>query len=222
MNERKIAFIICTNNKMYFEECVHYLSYLNVPDGFETELLAIEDAEYMTKAYNQAMSASDAKYKVYLHQDVFILHKDFLYEILEIFKNPDVGMIGMAGTDDVRKFMSTLMWSKGSVYMTTVKTAYPIVFGEIANTCAKVQAIDGMIMVTQYDYPWREDKYTGWHFYDLAQSMVFLENGKDIVVPKQETPWVMHDHGVISYDQYEDWKEIFWSDYGKYILSISK
>lgn len=42
--------------------------------------------------------ASDAKYKVYLLQDVFIRDSRFLEKTLRIFKeHPKTGMIGMAG-----------------------------------------------------------------------------------------------------------------------------
>ena len=36
----------------------------------------------MTSGYNNAMKKTDAKYKVYLHQDVFILNHNFLMDIL--------------------------------------------------------------------------------------------------------------------------------------------
>ena len=77
-NDRKICFIICSNNQQYLEECLLYLSLLKVPKGYETEVLAIQDASSMTAGYNEGMKASDAKYKVYLHQDTFITEKTFL------------------------------------------------------------------------------------------------------------------------------------------------
>ena len=76
MNSNKIAFIICTNDELYFNECLHYINHLSIPEGFTVDVISIENAEYMTKAYNEAMNQSDAKYKVYMHQDVFILNKN--------------------------------------------------------------------------------------------------------------------------------------------------
>lgn len=32
------------------------------------------------------MRESDDKYKVYLHQDTFIINKNFIYDIIDIFK----------------------------------------------------------------------------------------------------------------------------------------
>ena len=64
MNDRKFAFIICTNDSLLLEECVHYLDRLDVPEGYETELLTIPDGESIASAYNEAMRASDARYKI--------------------------------------------------------------------------------------------------------------------------------------------------------------
>ena len=44
MNERRIAFIICVNNELYYEECCWYLNQLLIPDG--TILLGIAEEQY--------------------------------------------------------------------------------------------------------------------------------------------------------------------------------
>ena len=96
MNENKIAFIICTNNQLYFNECCYYINRLLLPEGFERDVIGIEDAPSMCAGYNAGMQSSDAKYKVYLHHDVFIKESKFIFYLLERFCSaPDVGMIGM-------------------------------------------------------------------------------------------------------------------------------
>ena len=57
MNEQKICFIICYNNELYLSECIRYLNRLEIPDGFELDLLTIAEAESMTAGYNAAMQA---------------------------------------------------------------------------------------------------------------------------------------------------------------------
>ena len=81
MNDRKIAFILCVNNELYYEECLWYINHLHVPEGYETDLIRITEAEGIAQAYNAAMVSSDARYKVYLHQDVFIYHREFIEDI---------------------------------------------------------------------------------------------------------------------------------------------
>lgn len=109
MNDHKFCFIICTNNELLLDEAVLYIHSLIVPDGYSVELLTVKDAASMTSGYNEAMEASDAKYKIYMHQDVFILNKNFLQDILSIFySDPQIGMIGMVGYDPVSP--DGIMW----------------------------------------------------------------------------------------------------------------
>lgn len=65
-----IAFIICVNNELYFEECKYYIERLKVPAGYDIDVIGIWEADSMCAAYNLGMRSSDAKYKVYMHQDV--------------------------------------------------------------------------------------------------------------------------------------------------------
>jgi hypothetical protein len=109
VNNRKIAFIICTNNKIQFDECNLYIDKLIVPDGYETELIPIYGAVSMTSGYNSAMAETDARYKIYMHQDVYIINKYFLLNIIDIFNKDDsIGMIGMIGSPHIPA--SAVMW----------------------------------------------------------------------------------------------------------------
>ena len=109
MNEKEICFIMCVNNEKYMEEAAYYITQLHIPDGYELSLLTIADARSMTAGYNEAMQASDAKYKVYLHQDTFILNPYFLDDCIRIFESDSrIGMIGMIGIPQMQE--SGIMW----------------------------------------------------------------------------------------------------------------
>lgn len=98
MDTKEIAFIIYKNDTSWFEECVRYIQDLYVPEGYTIDILTIEDAESIPRAYNAAMERSKAKYKIYLHEDTLILHRGLISDILKIFdEDPSIGMIGMAG-----------------------------------------------------------------------------------------------------------------------------
>ena len=43
----KVAFIICYNDDIYMRECMDYISWLRVPNGVETEIIGITEAESM-------------------------------------------------------------------------------------------------------------------------------------------------------------------------------
>ena len=101
MNENKICFILCSNHELYENECLYYIKRLHIPDGFEIDIKIVKGAVSMTSGYNQAMKESDAKYKVYLHQDVFIVNQNFIPDILTLFRQKEIGMIGMVGNTEV-------------------------------------------------------------------------------------------------------------------------
>ena len=72
-NNKKVSFISCVNNYKEYKWALHYIHSLRIPDGFEIETIAINNAISLTSGYNQEMKKNDAKYKVYLHQDTYIL-----------------------------------------------------------------------------------------------------------------------------------------------------
>lgn len=221
MNEHKFCFIICTNDAFWFDECQRYISKLNVPEGFEVELLAIEKATSMTAGYNEGMRASDAKYKIYLHQDVFIVNPDFLAEILQLFEsNEKIGLIGMVGSPKLP--CDFVMWSGkrvGKIYGGFFE--YDIDAEEMDKDCPYVEceAVDGLLIATAYDVEWREDLLNGWDFYDISQSCEFRRKGYSVVVPKMQEAWVVHDDGIINLRRYNYYRHIIMEEYGNDIFS---
>ena len=210
------CFIICTNNAVYSQECIHYINHLRVPDGIQVNVLTVEEAKSLTSAYNEAMQCSEAKYKVYLHHDTFIINPDFIEECLRIFRaNPQIGMIGNVG---VGKMPPTgVMWDADRYGMLYEQHIYETKL--LSNTFSdelpymEVDAIDGFLMVTQYDIPWREDLFCKWDFYDCSQSMEFWRRGYQVVVPNMKRPWCVHDCGFINLQNYDGEKEKFIVEY---------
>ena len=217
IDEKKISFIICTNEGKTLEEALLYINHLKVPESYQIETLCIKDAKSITQAYNQAIHDSDAKYKVYMHQDVFIINKDFIKDILSIFQNhSDVGMIGVAGSKTIPP--NGIWWESphryGQVYDSHTGKMLLLRFNDVENEYEKVKAVDGLLMITQYDIPWKEDIFDGWHFYDISQCFEFQRAGYDVVIPKQTTPWCIHDCGIVNIqNDYHKYRNIFLSSY---------
>ena len=214
--ENEMCFIICTNNKLYAEECIYYINQLTVPKEFRIDILTVEEAKSLTSGYNEAMRYSKAKYKVYLHHDTFIIYSDFIKDCLNLFRNyPQVGMIGNIG---VKKMpASGRMWDDNRYGMLYEQHVYETKL--LANAISpelpyiEVEAIDGFFMATQYDIPWREDIFTKWDFYDCSQSMEFIRNGYQVVVPNMKTPWCVHDCGFLNLKDYDEEREKFVKEY---------
>lgn len=206
MNTKQIAFIICINNMQYYSECVRYIQELEVPEGYSTDIISIQEADSMTQGYNAGMQASDAKYKVYLHHDTFILNKNFIADILKIFQQDEtIGMMGVIGAQNLSADANCyLNWNIGRIVAyngrCTIEGDFSQILGE---SYIPVKAIEGLIMVTQYDIPWREDFLDGWDFYDISQSLEMQKRGYKVVVPYQETPWCYHDCGIFTLKTYD-------------------
>lgn len=219
MNNKKFAFILCVNNSLYFEECQYYIHHLNIPDGFEIEIVDIREANGMCAAYNLGMQSSDAKYKVYMHQDVFIRNKDFLKELLTSFeKDSDVGMIGMVGGYGMPKNgVAYLAWNAGTVDCREPDMAYQLVCSLEEKKDTFVDAVDGLLIATQYDLPWRDDLFLDFDFYDVSQSFEMLRRGYKILVPYQEKPWVIHDSGFAKLNHYDKNRKLCLEEYPEFL-----
>lgn len=216
MDDKKFQFIICSNNDLFLEECLNYISLLEVPDGYSVDALSIAEAKSMASGYNEGMAASDAKYKIYLHQDVFIIYRKFLYALLDIFHSDDtIGMIGMVGSPKLPE--CGIMWygaREGQLYGVNVpEKSYTQYEYCLSDGLHEVQAVDGLLIATSRDIPWREDLFDGWDFYDVSQSFEFRRRGLKVVVPEQFNPWCKHDDGFLNYANYNKYRKIFLREY---------
>lgn len=222
LDKNKICFITCVTSDLYYEEALLYLRQIKLPSNMSAEYISIKEAASMAAGYNEAMKKSNAKYKVYMHQDFFLTNRDAVIKILEVFNAEQaIGMIGLAGCIKVPP--SGVWWqadSVGMMYHSCVpESICPIVYGDIDSDYAIVQAIDGVFMVTQYDLVWREDIFHGWHFYDISQSMEFYRAGYKVVVPKQENCWGIHaTEDKKLDDHYRILQKKFLKEYTKEIL----
>lgn len=214
MNEKEFCFIICTNNQLYVEECLYYIRHLQIPEGYRIDILTVEEAESMTAGYNEAMEYSQAKYKIYLHQDTFLINPTFLQDVLDIFQSDEqIGMIGVIGAPKIPE--NGIMWDAKRYGMIYEQHIYETVL--LSNQCEQeleeVETIDGLLMITQYDIPWRSDLFDKWDFYDCSQSMEFRKAGYKVVVPKMKQPWCVHDCGFLNLSNYDSEREKFILEY---------
>lgn len=204
LNPEKIAFILCVNDETDFEEVVLYLQHLYVPSGMDAEIIPIRGAASMCAGYEEGRKASNAKYKVYLHQDVQVIRKNLIDELLMLFRNPQIGLIGLAGCEKLPE--NAIWWYGEGIHNIVAHDLSPErlnVFGS-GVPCCQVQAADGVLLATQYDIPWRQDLFQGWHFYDISICQEYRRLGYQVVLPRQEEPWIIHQtrHTKVGEDYY--------------------
>lgn len=218
-DEHKISIISCVNDEKMYDEACLYLEHLNIPIGMEVELIAVRGAESMAGGYQEAMLSSNAKYKVYMHQDVFLTNKDILLELVDIFQSDaSVGLIGLIGAEKL--VADTPCWWIGTKECGAIATKEApektmcAVCGVAKGLYMDVEAIDGAFMATQYDVTWRSDLFKGWHFYDTSQTFEFARAGYRTVIPRQTEPWFIHFNGrKFPGKDYEDAMMVFIRNY---------
>ncbi len=207
MNDHKIAFILCVNNMDEYAECKRYLDRLIVPKGYQKDIITIQDAPSMCAGYNAGMQCIDAKYKVYMHQDTYIINKNFIQNMLDVFKDSDVGLMGVVGARKLDvSFYGFDMWDTGKIYYNHM----PKMINGYENRNGmhtEVELVDGLLMATQYDIEFREDLLTGFYFYNVSACFEYRRAGYKVVVPKQSECWVYHNdrfHERIDFDTYRN------------------
>lgn len=213
-DNKKICFITCVNNRRMYKECLFYISRLIIPEGIEIETISIEDADSMTSGYNAAMQSSNADIKVYLHQDVCIINPFFIFKVLDILgADRQIAVLGIIGSPELPE--DAVMWHGiriGKLYDENAKLEYSYGSNEIA-AYDQVEAVDGLMIITGRDIPWREDLFDGWHFYDASICAEARKLGYKVVVPKQRCAWVIHDDGMMNLYSYGRYRRAYLREY---------
>lgn len=221
LDEKKICFILCMDDQELVEESARYIHRLTVPEGYVVELLVCRAAGSVAAAYNDAMEKTDAKYKVYLRPGVFLIYTGFLERMLNIFtKHKKAGMLGLVGNrslaEDGCPFSDGIWRRAGGYYAEEEDGRKRRFFSRVADRYEKMTVLDGLVLMTQYDLPWREDLFLGQDFYDCAQSLEFQKAGFEVGLPQMEEPWCLYDGEALESAEYERWRSVFEQEYGSF------
>ena len=98
-----------------------------------------------------------------------LVNKDFPRAMLNIFADESIGMIGVIGC---RSLPESGVWWDGLrcygrvLHACEAESIVDTRMREPDGESIDVEAADGLFLATQYDVPWREDLFTGWHLYD--------------------------------------------------------
>ena len=218
LDRNKVAFISCVNDEDMYGECLLYLKSLHVPHGISVEYIPVRGASSMCSGYNEGARKTNARYKVYLHQDVLVVNKNLIQDLFSLFRAEETALIGMIGC---RSLPHSGVWWDG------LRT-----YGRVLHHCEsesvvdshcmepdgdhiEVEAVDGLLIAMQYDIRWRDDLFTGWHFYDTSMCMEVRRHDFKSVVPNQEQNfWCIHcpQEKPLSPD-YKRYQKIFLREY---------
>lgn len=215
----KMAVIFCTNDEAYAAECRSYLNYLRLLGDMQGEILEIHDAPGMAAGYNFAMSATDAKYKIYIHHDTLLIDPDLPEKLLNAFQEEEtLGLFGVFGSEILPE---SGKWYQAP-YENSVLTLYQdailqFLMPKKTNEAGwkSAEAVDGAFLATSQDVHWREDLFPHWHFYDIAQCAEMKKQGLEVGLYEDQTPWILHE-STLRKDpemQYEKYCKLFLKKY---------
>lgn len=218
MDANKICFIWNSEKNNYLDSSLNYVNELNIPQNYTIEKVVINSSN-TAQGYNEAIIKTNAKYKVYLSEGLFILNKNFIYGILDIFKDTSVGMIGMVGCKTIP---TSGLWfqSKNKTGKLLVNNQLKTYTENYTDAFEGVIIIDGSIMITQYDISWRSDIFTDKYFYDSAQCVEFKKFGYKVVVPIQNEPWCLLNSFNTDYKLFNKSRKIFLNEYYKALFPL--
>jgi hypothetical protein len=217
---RGLAFLCCATDDAKLERLRGSIEALERPAGFDVELFVERGATSLTSAYNRLLRAAGAwRYKAYVHQDVVILNRRLVHDVLRLFRHPRIALIGAAGC---RYLPESCVWWDGSGVLGRVVeyrdgTERLLELEQPEGEYQAVEAVDGLCLITQHDLPWDEG-IEGFHFYDVAQATRFVLAGFDVVVPRQPEPWFAHEETArdeATWQAYYAARDVFRSRYGE-------
>ena len=177
--EFSVSYIMCANNDLYVEEVLMYLRRQKLPENFEMKVYVVCHAKSMAAGYNVAMNLSPSTYKIYIHQDTFIFDPEYTKKIIAAFKSSHFDMLGLAGTEKMPS--SGKWWDSESkdmhlhLYQDFVIHIIDAATDEKETTMLNVVCLDGVLIATREDVPWRDDLFTNFHFYDISQGYEFTK-----------------------------------------------
>lgn len=189
MNDRKIA-VIAQCDAGGGSAIRPYLDAIDVPQGYAVELIEIPSGGNVAAAYQRAMEGSDAKYKVYLAAGSILLRLNFFAEMLRVFADSAIGIMGLVGTAQLSTSaeLGVSPRLKGRLLYTD-DTAFH--GAETNGATEEVMAVSSDLIASQYDIPWRSDLFHGDCFFAEAQCIEFSRKGYRAVIPQQDAPWLL-------------------------------
>ncbi|MDO4204668.1 MAG: glycosyltransferase family protein [Selenomonadaceae bacterium] len=110
--QHTIAFVTCVNDEARYAECCRYLKAIDMPRGWSAKLLPIRGAVSMAEGYETGRQmARAADIIVYLHQDVLVVNKNLVSNLIAIFSHSEkIGLVGVIGC---RRLPETGIWWDG-------------------------------------------------------------------------------------------------------------
>jgi len=157
------------------------------------------------------MEVSTARYKIYIHQDVFIVYQELLPDLLNLFGTyPRLGMVSVIGAT---QFPASGKWwekNQSHCYGRTLHFVRPpqgfpaslfvapnlrrlrmYQLQPLVDDYLPAVVVDGLLLATQYDIPWK-DPLGGFELWEQVHSLEFIKAGLEVGIARQQAIWCVH------------------------------
>lgn len=137
-------------------------------ESYGDEVVVIENAESITRAYAWGQEQATNVIKCYIHHDIEMLNLECLRSA--IIEGTTCGAIaGVIGSKSM-----AMPWWHGSPLLGAVEDGRhgTFYFGDGGN-CA---VVDGMLLATRHNISW-DESWPGWHGYEYDACRQFIERG---------------------------------------------
>lgn len=194
MNENKICFILYCGDHMKHSDALVYIQELNVPENMQIECLTVESNENRYDAFNEGMYSSNAKYKVYMDFNNYILNKNIIYDIMEIFHSDDkIGILGIAGKKNTACINAGTA-EYGKKLMDYFDFGLRMEnFREVEDFVEIVDTLANTLVITAYDFPWDKENEIDLDGCITLHCKKFMQEGYKVGVVRQNMPWCLKE-----------------------------
>ena len=216
MNPNKICIIITYEDEITLESCIAYFNQQFIPEQFELELQTILQGTNYFSVLKEILLRTDAKYRIFLNSNVFVLYPFLVDSCLNIFKrDKEIGMIGMSGTDHIP--FDGLLWKTMKKDLILQKDVQPDY-----NNCRysaekdgywEAKIIDDIFFMTSYEFEIRTDLFSDSYLIGGSIALEMQKKGYKIVIPNHCVPWISCDNRYFSLNGYGLSRKIFFDEY---------
>lgn len=170
----KVSVIVCSRDDQRFAAV--RATYEKALAGTPFDLHRIADARSLAEGYNRGLAASDGEIVIFSHDDISILSRDFRAELEAALDEFD--MIGVAGATR----LAGPTWIAGNPAERRQLVFYPPIDKATVPSCGLdgpglarwhggIQCLDGVFLAANrsalHDLRFDEERYDGFHLYDL-------------------------------------------------------
>ena len=216
--EKKIAVIIRKSHAGRYEVCMETLKNVQWPQGYDVQAFTLDAAKPYAAQVNEILTETDAKYKVYINDEMCVVHPQVIEEMLAIFQDESIGMVGILGSQSL-PVSGNLMdspYKRGTVYVPSEDDFSELRFGDATGEAADVRGLLPSFFATQRDVPW-DEAYEKQYYAVLDHCRAMEDAGVRVVVPLPENIWCACQMKSISFDADEVDRKKFLGKYHAYL-----